>query len=105
VTIYTQAPVGALAPTMIMGQSSASRIAMATLLPFGVLLLGCRRKQHAGMRLVAALGVLFLSVGMMAGCSSSHLMIPATPTGASNVTITATSGSLTHTTKVALTVQ
>ena len=46
--------------------------------------------------------ILFLSAGLVMGCGSST---PGTPAGTSNVTITATSGSITQTSNVALTVQ
>jgi subtilase family serine protease len=55
------------------------------------------------------LGLLFLTLvaaGISCGGgSSSHTSNPGTPTGSYTITVTATSGSLTHTTNVAVTVQ
>lgn len=103
VTIATQSKVGSLTlPGLDRGH--ASGIVAALLLPFGALLVGRRRKPLRGLRLATLLGALFVSAGLMSGCSTG-LSIPATPTGTSNVTITATSGSLSHSTMVALTVQ
>jgi len=73
------------------------------LLPFGSLLALRRRQRFASLRILGALTVLLASAGLIAGCGSSG-MAP-TPAGTSNVTITATSGSITQSTVVALTVQ
>jgi len=86
------------------GRWKGAGILAALLLPFGSLLLARHRKQLAGLRVLAMLGILFASLGVMAGCSTAPSSV-ATPTGTSNVVITATSGSVTHTTTVALTVQ
>lgn len=101
--------VSATAPateTLTLQTSSGSHgyVAMASilLLPFGSILAFGRRKQFAGLRVVGGLVLLAASVGLVAGCGSST---PATPAGTSNVSITATSGSITQTTKVAMTVQ
>lgn len=72
------------------------------LLPFGSFLAFRRRRQFAGLRVLGGLVLLVASTGLIAGCGSST---PATPAGTSNVTIAATSGSVTQTTVVALTVQ
>ena len=81
-----------------------SGVAFAMLLPFGSLLALRRWKKFAGLRLLGLLTVLLGSAGLIAGCGSSGGM-SATPAGTSNVTITATSGSITQSTIVALTVQ
>jgi apolipoprotein N-acyltransferase len=75
----------------------------AMLLPFGSLLALRRRKKFAGLRILGVLVVLLASAGLIVGCGSSGMA--ATPTGTSNVTISATSGSITQNTVVALTVQ
>jgi uncharacterized protein (TIGR03118 family) len=82
----------------------ASGVAFAMLLPFGSLLVLRRRNKSSGLRILGLLTVLLASAGVIAGCGSSGGM-SATPAGTSNVTITATSGSITQTTTVALTVQ
>ena len=82
---------------------SASGIGFALLLPFGSLLALRRRKKFASLRILGAVTVVLASAGLIAGCGSSG-MAP-TPAGTSNVTITATSGSITQSTVVALTVQ
>jgi uncharacterized protein (TIGR03118 family) len=76
-------------------------IASALLLPLGSLLL-YRRKRFAGLRVLGGVLILCGSAGLVSGCSSSS---KATPTGMSNVVITATSGSVSQTTTVALTIQ
>ena len=99
-------------------RNGAVDIASALLLPFGSLLLLRRRRQLAGrsagrsaglfpgLGLLGVLAILFASTGLIAGCSStSPMVVPATAAGTSNVTIAATSGSITQTTVVALTVQ
>lgn len=87
-----------------LGRWKGSGIALAVLLPFWSHALGRRRSKLFRLRIAAMLGFVFVSLGMMAGCSNTYT--PAvTPTGSSTVTITATSGSVTRTTTVALTVQ
>ena len=83
---------------------NASGIVAAVLLPFGSIFLARRRKQSAGLRTLAMLGILLGSLGVLAGCSSTPSSV-VTPTGTSNVVVTATAGSLTRTTTVVLTVQ
>lgn len=103
VTITTQSQIGKLtAPGL--DRWHVSGIVSAILLPFGALALGRRRKLFGAYRTLAMLCTLFVSIGLMAGCSTMP-HIAATPTGTSNVTITATSGSQTHSTTIALTVQ
>jgi uncharacterized protein (TIGR03118 family) len=104
-----QLAVSATAPateilTLQTSSGSHGYVAMASLLllPFGSLLAFRRRRQFASLRLLGSLVLIAASAGLIAGCGSST---PATPAGTSNVTITATSGSITQTTKVALTVQ
>jgi hypothetical protein len=49
-------------------------------------------------------GIVLGAVGAMAGCESGPMQ-PSTPTGTSQVVVTATSGSITQSTTIALTVQ
>ena len=83
--------------------SGALGIVSAMLLPFGSLLALRRRRQFAVLRILAVLTILLVSAGFIVGCGSSGNMT-ATPAGTSNVTITATSGTITQTTVVAMTV-
>jgi uncharacterized protein (TIGR03118 family) len=77
-------------------------LASTLMLPFGSLIvLGCR-KRLIRLRLLGVVTLLFVSAGLIAGCGSSA---PGTPAGTSNVIIMATSGSITQSSTVALTVQ
>ena len=86
-----------------LGNPHSLVILPAMLLPFGALFALRRRKKFAGLRILGVLVVLLASAGLIVGCGSSGMA--ATPTGTSNVTISATSGSITQNTVVALTVQ
>jgi uncharacterized protein (TIGR03118 family) len=77
-------------------------LASLLMLPFGSLLALGRPRRFAGLRLLGVITLLFIFSGLIVGCGSST---PGTPAGTSNVTITATSGSITQTSTVALTVQ
>ena len=79
-------------------------IASALMLPFGSLLALCRRRRFNGLRILGVLAVFVAASGLIVGCSSSAGMASAPP-ATSNVTITATSGSITQTAVVAVTVQ
>ncbi|XWK70796.1 TIGR03118 family protein [Tunturiibacter gelidiferens] len=101
-------------------------ITVAFLLPFGSLLVFTRRralgKSHP-MQMLSLFALLVLSTGVVVGCSSGSNpamtptasapaptapttpAAPGTPAGLQMVTITATSGSLTQNTTIALTVQ
>jgi hypothetical protein len=98
-------------------------IAAAFLLPFGSLLV-FSRKRSAGksnpLHLLGVLVLLLVTSGLAIGCSSSMTpaaaapaapaaptapATPGTPNGVQQVTITATSGSITQSTMIALTVQ
>ncbi len=86
-------------------------IASALLLPFASLLAFRRRRSvTGGLALVRLLGVMLLftaSIGLIAGCSTTAapVVLPATPSGASTITLTATAGTVTQQTSFALTVQ
>jgi hypothetical protein len=77
--------------------------AATLLLPFGTFLAFRRRRHFAVLRLFGGLALLIASAGLFVGCGGSST--PGTPPGTSNVTITATSGSITQTSVVALTVK
>jgi hypothetical protein len=85
------------------GRQAAWGIASAILLPFGSLLALRRRDRFAGPRVLGVITLLIVSAGFVVGCGSSGTL--ATPTGTANVTINATSGSVTQTAVVAMTVQ
>jgi apolipoprotein N-acyltransferase len=84
-------------------------ITTALLLPFGAILAFSRRRlpnQLRSIRLLGLLGALFVSAGFLAGCTSySNVFVPSTPAGTSAITIKATSGTISQSTVVNLTVQ
>jgi hypothetical protein len=105
------------------GVEGTATIAAAFLLPFGSLLV-FSRKRSAGksnpLHLLGVLVLLLVTSGLAIGCSSSMTpaasapaapttpttpTTPGTPNGVQQVTITATSGSITQSTTIALTVQ
>ena len=99
-TIQTSKSMAMLQPT----SRGAAGFATALLLPFASLLVFIRRRSSA-LNGLLGLFVLFAvvagTIGVITGCGgSAH-----TPAGTSQVTVTATSGTLTQTTKIALTVQ
>ncbi|MCU1252425.1 MAG: hypothetical protein JWQ49_5454 [Edaphobacter sp.] len=107
-TIGTVKKIACVRPFTIHG-SSIDKIAVALFLPFGALLLFPRRRsliQQRSIRLLGLFGVLILSAGFITGCSStSDVFVPSTPAGTSAITVKATSGTITQTTVVNLTVQ
>jgi uncharacterized protein (TIGR03118 family) len=107
-TIATVKKTASLRPFTIRG-TAIDKIAVALFLPFGALLLFPRRRspnQQRYLRLLGLFGALILSAGFIAGCSSmSDVFVPSTPAGTSAITIKATSGTITQTTVVNLTVQ
>jgi uncharacterized protein (TIGR03118 family) len=86
-------------------RSTAAGIVSALLLPFGGMMLFRRWRVggNGSLRLLGLIVILIGSAGFMVGCGSTDL--PFTPPGTSNVTITATSGAVTQTTTIGLTVQ
>ncbi|MDP9050502.1 MAG: TIGR03118 family protein [Acidobacteriota bacterium] len=78
-------------------------VSLGLLLPFGSLLALRRSKRFAHLRILGVLAVLLASSALFVGCGGSST--PATPLGTSNVTVTATSGSVVQTTTVAMTVK
>jgi uncharacterized protein (TIGR03118 family) len=78
-------------------------LTVALLLPFGSTLLLFRRRSQrmiARFRLLALAAILCIAIGLVTGCASQLPLLPRT----TQVTITATSGSITQSTIVALTV-
>ena len=108
VTITTVKKTACVRPFTIRG-TSIDKITVALFLPFGALLLFPRRRspsQQRSLRLLGLFGAFILSAGFIAGCSSSSdVFVPSTPAGTSAVTIKATSGTITQSTVVNLTVQ
>ena len=103
VTISTVKNSASLSPSTRSG-AAASAITAALLLPFAAILTFSRRRQ-LNIRLFALFAVLVLSAGLIAGCSNTSNAAPFTPTGSTPVTIKATSGPITQSTVVNLTVQ
>jgi uncharacterized protein (TIGR03118 family) len=108
VTIATVKKSALLQPHTLRGAATAG-ITAALLLPFGAILTFSRRRSsnhHRSIRLLGLLSILLISAGFIAGCSStSNVFVPSTPAGTSQITIKATSGSITQSTVVNLTVQ
>ncbi|MCU1292436.1 MAG: hypothetical protein JWP08_1286 [Bryobacterales bacterium] len=107
-TITTAKKTAGVRPFTING-GYLGKIAVALFLPFGALLLFPRGRsfnQRRYLRLLGLFGVFILSAGYIAGCSSSSdVFVPFTPAGTSAVTVKATSGTITQTITVNLTVQ
>jgi uncharacterized protein (TIGR03118 family) len=107
-TIATVKKMACVRPFTIHG-TSIDKITVALFLPFGALLLVPRRRslsQQRYLRLLGLFGAFILSAGFLAGCSTySNVFVPSTPAGTSAITIKATSGTITQSTIVNLTVQ
>lgn len=125
VTIQTAASMAHLQKDTLWNKGPVA-LTVAFLLPFGSLLVFTRRhaigKSHP-LQLLSLFALLVISAGVVVGCSSSANpgatpvastpaptapttpSTPGTPAGLQMVTITATSGSLTQNTTIALTVQ
>jgi hypothetical protein len=120
VTIQTAASMAHLQKHTPWTKGSAA-ITVAFLLPFGSLLVFTRRRafgKSTPLQLLSLFALLVISTGVVVGCSGSSNpapvastpapttpAAPGTPAGLQMVTITATSGSLTQNTTIALTVQ
>jgi uncharacterized protein (TIGR03118 family) len=108
VTIATVKKMSCLRPYTI-HDASITKFTVAFFLPFGALLLFPRRRspsQQRSLRLLGLFGAFILSAGFLTGCTSySNVFVPSTPAGTTAITIKATSGSITQTTVINLTVQ
>ena len=86
-----------------------SALALASLVPFSLLaFLRRRRGSPRILRVFGPLAILLLGLGtsvLVLGCSNGPAATPATPSGSSTVTVTATSGSISQKSTVAMTVQ
>lgn len=84
-------------------------VALASLLPFSLLTLLRRRRSTRALRLFSSLALLILGLttaGLALGCGGSSPARVVTPTGSSNITVTATpSAGVAQTTTIALTVK
>ena len=107
-TIATVKKTALLQPHTLRGAATAG-ITAALLLPFGAFLTFSRRRSSGKqryLRLLGLLGILLVSAGFVAGCSSmSDVFVPSTPAGTSAITVKATSGTITQSTIINLTVQ
>jgi uncharacterized protein (TIGR03118 family) len=96
-------------PTSSLAHPGKSAIAYAglSLLPAGLLLAGFlgRRRKLGAIRVLALLVVGVAAASVVSGCGGTAKPLPVTPTGTSAVKITATSGSVTQTATVNVTVQ
>lgn len=106
-TIQTR---GSTAARLQSTRHGAAGIATALLWPFASALVFYRRRLPALrglLGLIVLCGITFAAAGVMMGCgmAPSGTPIPTTPTGTSQVAVTATSGSTSQTFTIALTVQ
>jgi hypothetical protein len=102
ITVTTTAPV----VTMLKGAPGLNWwTAGGSITLAGVFLAGITGKRRRWSMLLGLLVVAFLLTVVGCGSSTSHNTIPGTPPGTSTVTVTGTSGTLTHSTTFTLTVQ
>ena len=108
VTIQTTKMAANTGPNKLQRSAYAS-ITWAMILPFGCAIAFRRRRSSASspLRLLGIMALLIGSAGFLTACGTTYPQIaPSTPTGTTNVIITATSGAtLTQSTTLALTVQ
>ncbi|CAN5724599.1 hypothetical protein BH10ACI4_BH10ACI4_19260 [soil metagenome] len=112
-TIQTTKASAALQPGFF-NKHGVAGISYALLLPFASVLLFVRRRSGVASnsksnlpRLLGVAMLLIASAGFVTGCSSytAPTPTPSTPAGVSNITVLATSGTITQQISVALTVQ
>jgi len=108
-TIQTQKASASVQPHHF-GNARSNGILSAMLLPFASILIFRRRRSSGNAafpRLMGVMLILIATTGFIAGCSSSTVQNPSTPTpaGQSTVTVTASSGAVTQTTSIVLTVK
>ena len=108
VTIQTQKAIAANAPRHRSGTYAAG-LSLAFMLPLGALFAVRRRRMgtssSSALRLMGVALFSIVAAGFFAGCSDGVIKVPATPAGQSTVVITATAGSVSQQTSIALTVQ
>jgi uncharacterized protein (TIGR03118 family) len=106
VTIATVKKTALLERKGVHGVATAG-ITAALLLPFGAMLAFTRKRERSAIRLFGLLGVLLVSATFISGCSDSPPanVPPFTAAGTFAVTIGATSGTITQSAVVYLTVQ
>jgi uncharacterized protein (TIGR03118 family) len=88
--------------------SRSMAITLALLIPFGSLAFFRRRptRNSGPLQLFLLLVIALAPIALIAGCSSSSgTLAPSTPVGTTQVTVTATAGTVTQSTVIALTVQ
>ena len=85
----------------------AAGVGMALLLPFGSLAFFRRRNRSSHpLPLLLLVVITLLPMALIAGCSStSGTLAPSTPIGSTQITVTATAGTITQSSAIALTVQ
>lgn len=103
VTIQTQKGIASVEPRRHSSTYMAG-FSLALMLPLGAIL-ALRRRSASVLRLMGVALVAMAVAGVVTGCSDGVITVAATPAGQSNVVITATAGSVSQTTTVALTVQ
>ena len=91
-----------MAETRVPSRARLATIAVALLLPFGTLVGFRRRALRPGILALLMCGALG-AAGLISGCGADNTAF--TPTGTSQVTVTATSGSVTQSTTMGLVVQ
>jgi uncharacterized protein (TIGR03118 family) len=85
------------------GHGGPAAVGFALMLPFGGLLAVRRSRRFAALRILGVLAVLLASSALVVGCGGSGT--PGTPMGTTNLTVTATSGSVVQSFIVAMTVK
>jgi hypothetical protein len=108
--ITTKAPQSARLQHRGRGQNSPTFAVVLSFGGFGLLGLVIVGNRKRVVSVVAFLGLLLLcglatSCGGASTSNSNNAVIPGTPTGSYNVTVTASSGSLTHNTQLTLVVK
>jgi len=86
-------------------RQGAAAVATAVLFPFASFLVFFRRRSRAFRNTLGTFllcGIMLAALGALSGCTTTQ---PATPTGTSQVMVTATSGSISQTATISLTVQ
>jgi uncharacterized protein (TIGR03118 family) len=100
----TKSMVGHLEP---LREKRAAGVGLALLLPFGSLALFRRRNRSSNpLPLLLLIAITFAPIALLAGCSStSGTLAPSTPIGSTQINVTATAGTITQSSAIAITVQ